>query len=319
MKNNFKPQFANAAETGTVLFGFINELNIGDDGWMMVAPFGDHPSEALMPGADGKLKRVPAIQRIKKANADKMVAEFNNSRVGLKKFVLGKLIYVGHPDVPGLESRYPDKSHKGLYSDFEVRADGLYGKPVFNNEGAPLIAQKKFRAVSGRFGESERDGDLNGRPVYCPTSIISVGLTNNPHLPVHFFNSNDTLADDGSLAANQNKNKMKKKIIAMCGLLGIQFANEAADDAQTEAALDQINTKVIAFANEKQILADKVTGLETKAKTFREKLLGLCKKVGLEFANEAAITDPAATLGEVELKIVDTVKQRDDARTEFAN
>ena len=266
MKTNI--QFANTATAGT-LFGFINEISIGEDGWAMICPFGDHPSEALMETPEGKLKRVKAIQRIKQENAEQMVAAFHNSRKGIRKFLRGVNIYVGHPDVPGLEERYPDKEPKGVFADMEIRGSAVYGLPVFTNEGSEIVEQKKLRAFSGRLINSVADGDVAGVPVYCPTEIASVGLTNHPHLPVHFFNSDDTLAEAAAEAGNHNhnqKNSMKKKLIALCATLGIQFANEAADDAQTEAALDQVSAKVATFANEQ-------TAQAAKNKTIREKLL----------------------------------------------
>lgn len=57
--------------------------------------------------------------------------------------------------------------------------------------------------------------------------------------------------------------KLIEKLMALCAKLGIQFANANADDAATEAALTEVETKVAAFANEKQTLTTKITGLET--------------------------------------------------------
>lgn len=306
----FAIEFANEA-TEPVLVGFVNEINIGADGWAQLAPFGDHPSTALMPDANGKVKKQSAIQRIDKEGCDAMVAGFCNERRGVRKFLKGCNIYVGHPDMPGLGAHYPDKEPKGVIADLEVRADGLYGLPVFNNEGSELVETKKLRAFSGRFGDSVPCGDVNGVPAYRPTRIYSAGLTNTPHLPVHFFNADNTLAEASAEAENKTKTSMKKKLIALCATLGIQFANEA-DDAQTEAALDQVSTKVAAFANE-------ATQTAATQKSIREKLLGLCAKLGITFANEAAITDPAATLGQVQDKIVTLTSERDAAQTEFAN
>jgi hypothetical protein len=140
-----------------------------------------------------------------------------------------------------------------------------------------------------------------------------VGLTNHPHLPVHFFNADDTLADPadaGTANPNQNQktNAMKKKLIALLAALSLkpQFANaEAPTDGETETALDLINEKVVAFAN--------------TTKTIKQKLLGLCKKVGIEFANEEAITDPAATLVQVEERVTKLDSDLTAARTQFAN
>ncbi len=300
-------QFANEAANPT-LFGFVNEITIGEDGWAMIAPLGDFPSEALLPTASGGLKRQKAIQRITKESAAEMVAQFHNSRAGLKKFIRGCNIYVGHPDMPGLESRYPDKEPKGVFADMEVRDNGIYGLPVFTNagmnlvEGKTLVNGKKVRGFSGRLVDSVPDGNKDGVPVFRPTQIVSAGLTPYPHLPVEFFNADDTLATE---AVNQPTNQnMKKKLLAICSLLGIQFANES-DDAATEAALDQVNSRVAAFANEQT--------------SIRKTLLAICGKVGITFANEAAITDPAATLAQVEGKLAGLTTERDSLRTQFAN
>ena len=127
--------------------------------------------------------------------------------------------------------------------------------------------------TSGNLGESEPCGDVNGVPAYRPTKIFSAGLTNNPHLPVHFFNSDDTLADANAEAATkQHQQTMKKKLAALFAALFTkqpQFANaEAPTEAETEAALDQISQKVAAFANEKATLEASVAERDTKITTL---------------------------------------------------
>jgi hypothetical protein len=318
MKKNI--QFCNSGTGQTATVFFANELSIEADGWAMIAPFGDFPSEALMEAPGGKLKRQRAIQRITKERGEEMVAQFHNSRAGVKKFIRGCNIYLGHPDMPGLESRYPDKTSKGVFADMEARDKGIYGLPVFTNEGMDLVEGrqlvngKKVRGFSARLIESVPDGNKDGVPVYCPTQIVSAGLTPFPHLPVEFFNADDTLASADAEAENQNQNqnRMKKKIIALCAKLGIQFANEAADEAATEAALDQIDTKVAAFANEAASAA-------ATTKTIKSKLLSLCTAVGIQFANAEQITDPAATIGQANDKVTALVTERDAAKAEFAN
>jgi hypothetical protein len=313
-----KVEFCNA---DTVTVFFANELSIDADGWAMIAPLGDFPSEALFPMPDGRLKKGKAIQRISKERAEEMVAQFHNSRSGLKKFIRGCNIYLGHPDAPGMEKRYPDKTSKGVFADMEIRDKGIYGLPVFTNEGVDLVEGrtlvngKKVRGFSARFVESVPDGDKNGLPVYCPTQIASAGLTPYPHLPVEFFNSDDTLADANAEAEKQQqKQNMKKRIIAVMGLLGIQFANAADvdDDAKLESALGQVETKVAAFANESANAA-------TATKTIKSKLMGLCTALGIQFANAEQITDPAATIDQANSKVTSLVSERDSARTEFTN
>ena len=318
MKSKSNVQFCNSG-TGVTLISFCNELAIGEDGWAMIAPFGDFPSEALLPQADGKLKRQPAIQRITKETGETMVAQFHNQRTGLKKFIRGCNIYLGHPDMPGMEKRYPDKTSKGVFADMEVRDKGIFGLPVFTNEGMDLVEGRKLvngqkcRGFSGRLVDSMPDGESNGVPVYMPTKIVSAGLTPYPHLPVQFFNSDNTLASSGDEAATTTTtNKMKKKLLALIAALSLkpQFANaEAPTDGETEAALDLVSQKVTEFANEQT--------------SIKSKLLALCKKVGIEFANEAAITNAAATLDQVADKVTaletGLKKAATDAQAEFAN
>jgi len=323
---SFKPFFANSgrdAVTAT-LVGFCNEISIGSDGWAMIAPFGDHPSPALLPDGKGGLKKVPAIQRIDKTGADAMVATFHNERRGLRKFITGCNIYVGHPHVPGLGKFYPDKEPKGVFADLEVRADGLYGLPVFTNEGSDLVENanpgKRLKGFSGDLCDSEDCGLVGGKPCYRPMKIVSAGLTNNPHLPVHFFNADDTLAEPTDVApANVNNNKptniMKKKLIALLAALSLKptFANAAEPtDTEAEAALGEIETKVATFANERNAWETATTGI-------KKKLVGLAALVKISFANEAEITDPAATIAQIEEKVKTFDTDLTAARTSFAN
>ncbi|MEI8288782.1 MAG: hypothetical protein WCH99_04870 [Verrucomicrobiota bacterium] len=316
-------QFANES-TAATLVGFCNEINIGADGWAMIAPFGDHPSPALIPDGKGGMKKVPAIQRIDKAGAAAMVASFHNERRGLRKFLKGCNIYVGHPHVPGLGKFYPDKEPKGVFAELEVRADGLYGLPVFTNEGSNLVENpdpaKRLKAFSGDLGESEDCGMVGGKPCYRPTVIYSAGLTNTPHLPVHFFNSDDTLAEPAEAGpANVNNhnqtNKMKKKLIALFAALSLKptFANAAEPtDTEMEAAIGDIETKVATFANER-------TAWETATTGIKKKLVGLAALVKITFANEAAITDPAATIVQIEEKVTKLNTDLTAAQAAFAN
>ena len=318
-----KPFFSNANEAATFV-GFCNEIQIGGDGWAMIAPFGDHPSPALIPDGKGSLKKVPAIQRIDKTGADAMVVAFHNDQKGFRKFIKGCNIYVGHPHVPGLGKFYPDKEAKGVFADLAVRADGLYGLPVFTNEGSDLVENadpgKRLKAFSGDLGESEDCGLVNGKPCYRPMRIYSAGLTNTPHLPVHFFNSDDTLAEPAeAVPANVNKNThtntMKKKLIALLAALSLKptFANAAEPtDTEAEAALGEIETKVATFANERSAWETATTGI-------KKKLLGLAAAVKIQFANEAEITDPAATIVQIEEKVKTLDTDLTNARASFAN
>ena len=317
MKNKLKIQFANATVAGLeACIGFSNEVVIGADGWAQIAPFGDFPSFAVLPQADGSVKRMQVIQRIDKECATQMVNEFQSGRKGLKKFFAGRPIYVGHPDVPGIGAKYPDKAPKGVIADLAVRADGLYGMPVFTNEGSELVEQKKLRFFSGRLADCDECDPVNETRVFRPNLFISVGLTNQPHLPVQMLNEADACAAALEEQSN-NETKMKKtlleKIIGLCTKAGIELAN-TADEAAVEAALDKLSKvdPAATFANER-------TTWETTTGGIKKKLLGLAAAVKLTFANESEITDIAATVAQIEEKVKTLGTEHQTALTSFAN
>ena len=309
-----KLEFANSAKAEACV-GFTNEISIGSDGWAQIAPFGDFPSFAVLPQPDGTCKRMQAIQRIDKECATAMVAEFQNSRKGIKKFFSGRPIYIGHPDVPGIGAKYPDKSAKGVISDLAVRADGLYGLPVFTNEGSDLVEQKKLRYFSGRLADCDEADPVNGVPVFRPNSFLSVGLTNQPHLPVQMLNDAASCEAAAAESANQ-KHTMKKslleKIIGLCAAAKIELAN-TADDAAVETALDQL-AKVdpaASFANEKTTLesaiaaekakltanATEITNLKTERDAFKASFANE-RKARVDTLLDAAITAGKITAAE---------------------
>jgi phage I-like protein len=277
---NLKFEISNAPRA---LVAFVNEIRIGADGWAMICPLGDYESPALMPDGKGGFKTETAIQRIDRRAVEQMAARFGNSRKGLKKYLRGVPIYVGHPDVPGLETRYPDKEPKGVFAEVQAREDGLYGLPVFTNEGSELVEKKVYRAFSGNIGSAEPDGQKEGVPIYRPTELFSAGLTNNPHLPVQYLNEGGSTAGQGR-TASQPQNTMKKKLIAILAKAGITLA-EDADDSATEAALDQFGPRAeagLAFANEKQIIESKIRDLEAD----KARLAGELDAAKAGFANE---------------------------------
>lgn len=108
---------------------------------------------------------------------------------------------------------------------------------------------------------------------------------------------------------------MKKKLLALCAALSLKptFANaEAPTDAEAEAALGEIETKVATFANERAAWETATTGI-------KKKLVGLAALVKIQFANEVEITDPAAMIAQIEEKVKGTATALTTAQASFAN
>jgi hypothetical protein len=200
--------FANEKKAQAVEFFLPNALTPAPevkDGkeqphWVQVSPFGDFAN-----GNNGK--RV--IQRFAKEDAETIANAFNagNGKVTGQPF--GVPFYIGHPDHPAFRSQpgHSDPKSYGRGKQMEVRHDpacglcntfanatgdaeaspcpthGLFVRVDWNEEGKKLIANESFHGHSVNWGAIPA-GKENGMPVYRPVTVKSIGLTNQPNIPV---------------------------------------------------------------------------------------------------------------------------------------
>lgn len=213
---------------------------VGEDGWAQLAPFGDFGGEVRVVHADGRVEGPkPAIQRMDRAAAEALVADFRRPWSRLLRWAKGLPIFNGHPDQPGKGHQYPDRGEKGVIADLQVRDDGLFARPVFNNEGRRLLESQPGLAFSARWNALPAGTTADGVTIFRPSELLSAGLTRNPNLPVQAVNEAPmdlaaliaalkrlgiTIADDADLAA----------ITA-----AITAAAEQAEAAKTQAANDR--------------------------------------------------------------------------------
>ena len=269
--SSFQFQFANEGTARVEITNAATEL--GGDGWAQVAPFGDFPGLMHQIGANGRPDGNPrdAIQRMDRTAAEAMIEAFRKppaqivSRV--VRFLRGLPIFHGHPDMPGMESRYPDKWEKGIIADLAIRADGLYARPVFNNEGLALIGRTTGLGFSARWA-AEPAGEENGIPIFRPMELISAGLTLTPNLPVQAINEMNLTELIAALA------RMGVQLAADADLPTIIAAINAAADATAQATAAAETQS----ANDRTALATangRVTVLETELVNERTARAGL--------------------------------------------
>lgn len=275
------PSYSSFANEGNepVLIGLCNDLVVQHDGWAMLSPYGDFPGKAIVQLPNGLFQSVDAIQRVDKIAAEEMVREFKSLLGTAKRFVRGRKLFIGHPDVPALANDYADKSPKGVFVDLEARQDGLFGKPILTEEGSDLVENQAYKALSPYWTANELP-DENGKKVFRPNVFKSAGLTNRPQLPVRHL-MNEAEQPDPTLMN-------KSKVLAWLKQHGIELANEATDD-QIETALAQIGTKLTTVANEKTTaetaLANEKTTLVAKT-TENTALASERDTLKTQFANE---------------------------------
>jgi hypothetical protein len=234
--------FANEAVEEIVYMA--NEARIEGD-WIMLAPYGE-------------FRNAKGLQRITKADAESLANEYNNSLLSMPTRMLGVPIFKGHPDHEHFKNRDQDTMAYGRVKKLEARPEGLFANAKWGKKGRELIEDEAFSHPSANFGMVPR-GDGSWRPV----RLNSVGLTNNPNLPVPPISM-----------ANEEQNFMDRKKLAK--RLGLA---EDATDEQIDAALAQRET---ALANEQ-------TARQTAETNFANEQAETKRlKAGLQTAEAAA-------------------------------
>lgn len=261
-------QLANEANPNG-LVGISNELTEAD--WIQLTPLGDFP-------------HARGLQRVSKGSVEKMANHFNGMLSSAKRALFGGVpFYVGHPDVPGLANEYPDKRAFGWIKALEARADGLYGQVEWSEPGKAMLANKHYKFFSP-YWDAKEIGSERGRVVYEPVTLLSVGLTNQPNLPVK------------PLANAKDEAMTKEQRDALCQQL--KLANTATDqeiNAAASAIIARAET-VTALANDKTT-AESALGTEKsehgKTKTTLANAVKERNKLALDNAIDKGRIKPA--------------------------
>jgi len=225
-----------AAENDTDLT-LANALSIDNEGWALLAPYGD--SQYPIPNENGGHTTV--IQRITKESAQAMVETWNSTFSRIKRFFRGGPIYSGHPDRKGFEHLYPDKEVKGLFNELQVRDNGLYVRPLFNDAGAQLLEGGRKLYFSGRW-PARQTGTKDGMPVF---------------------------------KTNQTENPMneRQKLIAALISAGILTLNNEATDEQVVTAVRGLHAQaatVTTLTNERDTLKTTLAARDTEVTNLKK-------------------------------------------------
>ena len=290
---------------------FVNTAEVGGDGWAQLAPWGDYHGMAAETQVDGTVRRFKAVQRLDAAAGLDLVNEFRTNQRRLGKFPVGLDIYEGHPDSPSVGHRWPDKAPRGTICDLEVRESGLYGRPIFNNAGAAMLAKPQKVGFSTRWIAVQTD---RTQPIFRPRSLLSVGLTPNPNLPVEMLNECEQAGEEADRTKEHAMNR--EKILAWLKGQGVELANDASD-AQIEQGLESLGSKLKglpAIELENVTLKATQTELSNERDTLKTQMITLTTErdaARTEFTNErAAHVEVRADLAIREGRI--TQAQRDE-------
>lgn len=275
-------RLANDAEHPDELrqIALANEFTQLQQDWVQIAPYGDFPHA-------GHGRGTKYLQRIDRRAASDVVSTFEELKRKKGAQFAGVPWYIGHPDVPELANEYPDQRAYGWVMDLQAREDGLYGQVKWSEPGKVLIANAHFKYYSPYFGLTA-GGKHEDRVIAKPVHLVSVGFTNTPNIPVSLLAN----TRGGELTAEgqqqEPNNHMKEQLIKWLAGLGITLANDAKDEAVTDA-LKQISEKVtngINLANAAKTDADKLKAEQDAHASTRKQLEAERDGVKTQLANE---------------------------------
>lgn len=200
------------------LYALANELNLGDpkSGTIRV-PFGrwDFGAKKLDDG-----RTVFFVQELTKDGAERMAAKIN---AGVADGEKGVPVYWGHPDVPELAHKYPDKRAKGWIKSATVESDAL----VLGVEWLEENATDGFGWFSPYWGGPATDLG-QGRYLKHLDSLTSVALINIPNIQ-EFRLANEL---QGGINSNERTFQMPQHLIDLARRFDerVSLANEANYD-----------------------------------------------------------------------------------------
>jgi hypothetical protein len=271
----------------------VNVLAVDNDGWAKLSAYGDFPNQGVKGG-------VPHVQRVDRAAGERLAANFRPLLKRLLRVHTGLPVFKGHPDAPGFESRFPDKTNYGTIAAVEARDDGIYVKPVITPEGSALV-EGGWKFLSSFWNQEEVGRTPDGRPIASPFELKSVGLVLAPNIPGPAIN------------ALPENNIMKTQLLQLLAALGFTTAADADDTivaANATAALAEcgkrtadlatLNGTLTAATAEKSTLAANVatlTGEKTALIAEKETLgaeLTALKATQLSAANALNAANAAA-------------------------
>lgn len=212
----------------------------------------------------GKSLNGKKVQTFTRDGAEKMVTALANEKA--KDPDYGIPIYIGHPDVPGVENDYPDKAAYAWVYNMEATPDGLLLHPKWSEEGLALLANAKYRWPSPFWGCLP---DRSNPSIVYPIQLFSIGLTNRPNI-----------RDIGALVneaqnTTQGETQMKEWLAKLL-------------NSATDATEEQLKAGVQALINERTTAQDKVK--ETELALANEKTARTTDKTAADAALAAATT-----------------------------
>lgn len=224
----------------------------------LFVPFGEYPHPK-------------GLQKFDRQSGELLATAFNSLPAKLGRiFTPGVPIYRGHPDVPGRADSDPAAPAMGWVQGVTVENDGVNFAVKWNPDGEAAIGNAHFRFYSPNWLLRNVKGGIQ------PVKLLSIGLTNNPRIPVPAIANDDDSTnppDDMKLTALLRK------------LLGFAENDEPTPE-QLDAKAAELEARLATAANDLATLTPKLSKAEADLVTVIAERDAA--RVELTAANDAA-------------------------------
>jgi hypothetical protein len=265
-----------ANDTGSMAVVLGNELEIDQEGWALIAPFGEHLKSRLIRNESGDIVEQKFIQVLDNEAADTILSGENTMFRKLKRALFGITVYKGHPDLKQHApetvdlSGGPKKVALGVADKLRKGTRGIEAHFSLLPDEAQAVENEGYKYPSALW-LVQPIGERDGAIVCKPFKLLSVGLTPNPNI-----SGVDSLANAKSntpaakLDAESNET-MKALLIGWLAAKGIVLANDASEQAVFEAFQrhqTSTSTEVTTLGNDKTTLSGQITTLQNEKTTL---------------------------------------------------
>jgi hypothetical protein len=218
-----------------------NETVLDEDGWALIAPFGEHPKTRYVK-KKGRMEREQFIQVLDHQSADQLLSRENSLFRRIRRAVVGIPVYKGHPDLgdysPETSARIGKKEIIGTIDKLRKTERGLEAHFVLTPAGADAVEREGCKYPSalwyvqpmGRRGEAV---------LARPFKLLSAGLTAHPNI-----SGVESLANarHAGLTQEQNKEPDMKLIADWLRAHGAAFDHaESPAEFEILAALQKLH------------------------------------------------------------------------------
>jgi len=161
-----------------------NEAALNEDGWALIAPFGEHPKTRFVK-KNGTMQREHFIQVLDHQSADQLLSRENSLFRRIRRAVVGIPVYKGHPDLgdfsPESATSVGRKEIIGAIDKVRKTERGLEAHFVLTPAGADAVEKEGCKYPSALW-YVQPVGRRGSAVLARPFKLLSAGLTAHPNI-----------------------------------------------------------------------------------------------------------------------------------------